>query len=304
MEPCEICGCSTFAQHRAREMMFGTRDAFTYSECLECGRLKLIDPPSDLARYYPSAYYSFARDRKLDRLKNFGRSAISRVWLGPIARQFLPRQTSAIVSTIGATSGMRILDVGGGNGKLVRELRSAGFKNALAIDPFISTETTDAIRASIHTVQGEWDRILFNHSFEHLADHAETLRAVSSMLAPGGLCLIRVPVASSWAWKEYGVDWVQLDCPRHLMIPTVKSMELLAAAASMKVDHVVFDSTPLQFWGSEAYRRNISLVDIQTDMEAHFPQPKMAEFEKRADEFNQQRIGDQAAFILRSMPYC
>ena len=277
------------------------RDSFAYSECLECGRLKLIDPPNDLSRYYPNTYYSFARDKELDRLKNLFRAAISRIGLAPIARKLWPHITSSIVSMSKATCGMRILDVGGGNGKLVRELRSAGFRKALAIDPFLDAETPYAKRASIHTVQGQWDRILFSHSFEHLANHVETLKAVSSMLVPGGLCLIRTPIASSWAWKEYGVDWVQLDCPRHLTIPTVKSMGLLATACEMKVDQVVYDSTPLQFWGSEAYRQNISLVDIQKDMARYFPSPKMAEFEKRAYEFNQQQIGDQAAFILRNV---
>lgn len=32
--------------HRAREIMFGTREAFTYLQCAACGTLWLLDPPA------------------------------------------------------------------------------------------------------------------------------------------------------------------------------------------------------------------------------------------------------------------
>ena len=280
-------------------MMFGMRDAFDYAECLDCGRLKLLNPPSDLTRYYPCGYYSFAGISKRDSLKNAVRSALSGVGLVSPAKWAWAAETTSIVALIGAHRNMRLLDVGGGSGKFVRELRSAGFKDALAIDPFLTAETAYAKRATIHTTKGEWDCIIFNHSFEHIADQSGTLLQARSMLARGGLCLIRVPVASSWAWKEYGINWVQLDCPRHMVIHTAKSMQLLARACGLKLASTVYDSTALQFWGSEAYRKDISLVDIQREMSMNLSKSQMAEFEKRAHELNQQHCGDQAAFILQ-----
>ena len=57
---CEICGSGQSATHHTREMMLGLGDRFDYSECLGCGRLRLLNPPPDLSRYYPADYYSFA----------------------------------------------------------------------------------------------------------------------------------------------------------------------------------------------------------------------------------------------------
>jgi hypothetical protein len=55
---CPICRAATGQFLDAREMMFGTRESFTYFECEGCGCLHLIDVPADLAAYYPKEYYS------------------------------------------------------------------------------------------------------------------------------------------------------------------------------------------------------------------------------------------------------
>ena len=41
-------------------MMFGLRDQFLYGECESCHSLQLLDLPTDMSRYYPPGYYSFA----------------------------------------------------------------------------------------------------------------------------------------------------------------------------------------------------------------------------------------------------
>src|ERR1019366_7234992 len=58
--------------HRAREMMFGTREEFTYAECADCGTLELLEVPENMAPYYAGSYYSFQSVGPLtrgDRLK-------------------------------------------------------------------------------------------------------------------------------------------------------------------------------------------------------------------------------------------
>ena len=55
-ESCRICGGSPGARHVAREMMYGTREAFGYFECSSCGCLQIAEVPADLARFYPADY--------------------------------------------------------------------------------------------------------------------------------------------------------------------------------------------------------------------------------------------------------
>ncbi len=154
-----------------------------------------------------------------------------------------------------------ILDVGCGSGDLLVELRDAGFSNLTGADPFIAS---DHIRAGvplwkreIGDVEGRFALVMMHHTFEHVTDPASTLAAAARLLVPGGRVLIRLPVADSDAWREYGTDWVQLDAPRHIFLHTARSLGRLARDAGLHVVSRTHDSTAFQFWGSEQYRRGI-----------------------------------------------
>jgi hypothetical protein len=144
---------------------------------------------------------------------------------------------------------------------------------------------------------------MFHHSFEHIADQKGTLDAVVRLLAPGGVCLIRVPVASSYAWEHYGVDWVQLDAPRHFFLHTEESLRRLAGDVGLEIAKVIYDSNAFQFLGSELYRRGIPLSstapsDVHARAEA-FTRDELAAFGRRASDLNAEGRGDQAAFYMR-----
>ena len=115
--------------------------------------------------------------------------------------------------------------------------------------------------------------------------------------------MVRTPIADSWAWRFYGVDWVQLDAPRHLFIHTRRSMHMLAARAGLAVSRVFLDSQALQFWGSEQYRRDVPLRDPRSYAEDQktnlFSPSQIKDFERRAKRLNRQGLGDSAGFVLR-----
>jgi hypothetical protein len=136
-----------------------------------------------------------------------------------------------------------------------------------------------------------------------VADPLETLQSASRLLSKAGVCLIRIPTVSSYAWKHYGADWVQLDAPRHFFLHSTESLEILSERAGLKVVDVVYDSEGFQFWGSEQYRRNIPLLSPQSYMtnpsRSIFSDSQIREFEDRAQQLNLEKQGDQAAFYLR-----
>jgi hypothetical protein len=137
-----------------------------------------------------------------------------------------------------------------------------------------------------------------------MKDPLEVLKQVRSLLAPGGQLIISTPIAASFAWREYGVDWVQLDAPRHLFIPSVKGLEILARQSGMRVKEVVYNSTEFQFWGSEQYRIGIPLTDKRSYWRSpagsSFTPEQIASFRQRADELNRTADGDTASFYVEA----
>ena len=319
---CQVCANAHDNQvHRAREMMYGLRTPFRYLECSGCGCLQLMDPPVELGAFYPADYYSYSGSsvRKFATLDAALKRLRARAWLGEgglgpatlgriLLRAYGPTPQLEWLKYMGLRQNDPILDVGCGAGDLLRELQRDGFENLSGVDPFIDAEIDHGQGLRIHKLtlsdlEGQYALVMLHHSFEHMADPASVVREIHRLLRPGGWALIRIPVADSLAWRDYGVDWVQLDAPRHLFLHTRKSMETLARAAGLSIARVDCDGTGFQFWGSELYRQNIALreEDVKGRTGAdRFTSAELSGFEQRAAEANARDQGDQAVFYLRS----
>jgi SAM-dependent methyltransferase len=294
---CPFCKSLTHIEHHAREMMFGLREKFTYLECSGCGVLRLATPPHNLSDYYPKGYYSFeTANGPVGKLKPFVLS-LGRLRLRRLIHSVLPMPAVDLIYKLDMTPRMKILDVGGGNGKRVKDLRHAGFHRALCIDPFASRESAYCRKITLAEVEGTWDRIMFHHSFEHIEDQLGALADVKNKLSPKGICMIQVPVAN-WAWRHYGIDWVQLDAPRHMCIHTPASMRMAAQLAGLNVREVMHDSGALQFWGSELYRRDIPLIEGQRNLSKYFDASTMKKYTAESKALNASGEGDQATFVM------
>jgi SAM-dependent methyltransferase len=144
---------------------------------------------------------------------------------------------------------------------------------------------------------------MFHHSLEHIPDPERILKIAYDLLKPGGYCIIRIPTVSSYAWKNYGMKWVQLDAPRHFYLHSIKSIEILSRRTNFKLSNIIYDSTAFQFWGSEQYLQNITLTDphsyLMNPKNSLFSKKDILEFSKRAKELNAAKLGDQAVFYLK-----
>ena len=314
---CGVCLNETGNQEiEVSEMMFGTHDRFTYLVCASCGCLALLNPPAELSPYYPPNYYSMSNGRLGLWLRFWFSPSMSRYWLGHrnvigylLSRGRQPPPVLEWLRRIGMRKGSQLLDVGSGVGHLLFFLRRLGFGRLVGVDPFIEANLTfpgsiSVVKRRLSEVTGSFDYVVLNHSFEHMERPLDVLKQVHSLLAPGGQVIISTPIASSFAWREYGADWVQLDAPRHLFVHTVKSLELLARQAGLRVRDVVYDSYALQFWGSEQYRVGIPLADQRSYMvspkRSIFSHQQLAEFERRSAALNAASDGDSASFYLEA----
>ncbi len=321
---CRICGNTEGNQsHFPKEMMFGWREVFEYIECARCGCLQIAEIPADLAKYYPSeGYYSYKPPKEkhypawLLRLRHertryfLGEFSVAGALLGLISKR--PEHFDWFRGR-GVTLDSRIVDVGCGAGGLLLKLQREGFRSLLGADPFIQADIdygngVRILKRGVEELEGRYDFVMLHHSFEHMADSAVALRALSRRVAPGGTLLLRIPVSDCYARRKYGLDWVAWDAPRHLYLHAVKSMELLAAGAGMEISSVVYDSIGQQFSSSELYMRGVPHVehgkyrpdrgkDARPDA---FSQEEWDAFEKQAAELNRRREGDTACFYLRN----
>lgn len=316
---CRICNNrANNTAYTAREMMLGLRETFAYFRCAACGCLQIAEFPADLAPYYPPGYFRPERSDRLsvpnwaytlfdvpvvmqevrravapggDALTN---DRLAELLAGRVLRRYLPdwveRKDAAI------------LDVGCARGGLIHALSRLGYARVQGVDLFIDAPVryangVEVHKGTIHDMPSGWDVIMLHHAFEHMPDPLATLQAIAQRLAPGGLCLIRIPVVPSLVWERYGVDWVQWDAPRHFFLHSQQSIALLADQAGLHVEMSFCDSTPFQFVGSEFYRRDMALTE--TGPQARFTPQEMAHFRAETARANAAGQGDQAAFYLR-----
>lgn len=311
VDQCRICG-SAGEQHgyQISEMMFGSGEPFRYFQCSACDCLQIAEIPDDISRHYPPDYYAYARHP--DRLTGFRRvmrrirnryAFTRRGVVGRALAAYSPYPHAGVHNWLGRNGlnhDSRILDVGCGAGELLHDLSVQGYRNLLGVDPFIETDLrydtgVQLRKASIHEIDGTFELIMFHHALEHVADQLETLRSVARLLDPAGECLIRIPIVSSFAWEHYREFWVQADAPRHFFLHSVRSIRLLGEQAGLKLVKTEYDSTELQFAGSELYRKGIPLTALQ----GNYRKRELRAFRHRADALNRQEQGDSAAFYFQ-----
>ena len=298
--------------------MFGTREEFTYQYCAACDSLAILTVPENLHEYYAQGYYSFSDDpSEKNRLKRFAHRARARHVAinergiaGGIVAGLYPDPLLESLALLSLHRSMSILDVGCGTGKMIHALADIGFMNVVGADPFIANDRRYpngalVLKLPLFEIEGSYDVVMFHHSFEHMDEPWKVLDAASRLLKPGGTCLVNTPNLRSHAWEHYGVDWVQLDAPRHLFIHSAASITALAHRSGLAVGEVACNATDFQFWGSEQYRHAISLTDARSHAvnpsASMFSRKQIAAWKRQSRELNTQGRGDQIAVYMKKV---
>ncbi len=318
MTTCRICqNASNNQAFKVKEMMYDLGESFDYFECGKCGCLQISEIPTDMGKYYPENYYSLSKKEVIN--ANYLKMIIRRLkissylsspdYLEQICRTVLgDKKFFPWIKAAGVKFDDAILDVGCGSGGLLLDLKKYGFKNLTGLDPFINGDIhykdgPSIVNKTLDQFNGSFDFIMAHHSFEHMPRPEESLRNIHRLLNTGKSAMIRIPISSSYAWKHFGTDWVQLDAPRHFYLHTLNSIEILAEKTNFIIENVFYDSTDFQFWGSIQYQKNIPLTGARSynvDRKGSlFSKSDIRRFQVEAKRLNASGMGDSAGFLLR-----
>lgn len=315
--PCIICGnTSGNKDYAIKELQLGLGDIFHYQLCGGCGSFQLLDPPSDMGKYYPNEnYYSFHLELKDHHKRDILRKIKTDYLLfnkQPILGRLLSigyrmNETYEWMKFTGAKYDDAILDVGTGNGSLLTKLYETGFSNLTGIDPFIN-ESKDygaikVLKKDIFEMDGTYDVIMMHHSLEHTFEPAKVLSKIYELLPAGGKLLVRVPIMGNYGWQHYGEYWCGIDAPRHIFIPSETGLKRLVQDAGFSIERFYYDSYDYVIWCSEQYRQGIPLHapnSYMIDKEAGiFTKEQVRSFRNTMKEQNKLNNGDMAAIYLR-----
>ncbi len=135
-------------------------------------------------------------------------------------------------------AGARILDIGCGDGRLLRELGKIGRYELHGIElPGSAAERaagTPGIQLHLGALEAielpaaSFDLITLVHVFEHLPAPRDVLNRLASLLRPGARLFLALPNIDSWQARTWHGSWFHLDPPRHLALvpPPVISAHL------------------------------------------------------------------------------
>jgi SAM-dependent methyltransferase len=166
--------------------------------------------------------------------------------IDPDYQEVRPRGNAALVGQLLSEAKFaRILDYGGGNGRLAALLREAGFPNVETYDPFVPRFASKP--------EGRFDFVICFEMLEHSTDPGRTLADIIACLTDSGIILLSTLLQPADIDRQ-GLSW-WYAAPRnaHVSLYSYTSLEKLVARFGFQL-HSLDQSYHV------LYRQNVNLV--------------------------------------------
>lgn len=222
-EPCRVCRSQgpISLLYNARDYL--TDERFEVWRCAHCGVAFTHPQPTSMNRFYPSCYRQYG-------------------WLAKTFLRFVYRwRARSWVRLLGAKG--RALEVGCGDGWMIRALRQQGWKvvgNERVAQSTVFASRVNGLPVFVGGLEAlkpipQFDLIILFQALEHLPDPQKTLQHCATLLKGGGALVVAVPNIESWQARLTGPLWFHLDVPRHLFHFSPSSLAHALRRASFSV---------------------------------------------------------------------
>jgi len=239
---CMLCGSQMTCYLKYVSSVFTRGEGKQYDlfQCEECELLVTHPLPTEtlLSNLYSSAYsydsHLAIRAEKKLRAKNL---------LNSVTNEAL-------------TSPKSLIDLGCGNGELVRLASARGIRS-LGVDLAAPEDTVgEPVFVSSHIHEylrryeaGNFDLVVMSHSLEHLSDPQEILRNIrAKVLSQMGQVILVVPNSQAWSARTFKKWWGYWQVPVHLHHFSLKSLSRMALDTGFVVDKVKLRGADSLFW--------------------------------------------------------
>ena len=274
---CIICGNDNNNKIiKVKERITKQGEVFDYLQCSACKSVMLNEKIDDFSKWYPSTYNPYLKrsNTQISFIEKLRRKFIFTVIIhlkskSTFQKVLRIRNFDILLKRMYSTrikKKDRIVDIGCGDGHWLDYLVDLGYKNVTGIDLYVPEKNMNSckwnfIKGDIFSLQGKYDCIILNHSFEHMKNPQEVLKEIEKHLSDSGICVISVPVANGIAYRRYRKFFCQFDAPRHLFLHTEKGMKIMCRNANLKIDNVLYDSNERIFYFSECFRKTDWLLE-------------------------------------------
>jgi SAM-dependent methyltransferase len=233
---------------------------YRLDRCDACGSAVTVGRSrSDAESLYAGGMYArpgAAADRLLEPWRRLGENVTLRA-LGPLE------------------DGTRVLEIGAGDGRLLRLLRAHGCTVA-GIEPYAGTSAGEVRRVPLEEADVEArsaDLVILWHVLEHFDEPATAVRAAARALAERGRLVVSVPSLDSLQAALGGERWFHLDVPRHAVHFTRRGLTRLlerCGLAVVRIGGLVLDQTLLGMTQTLLNRltreRNVAFRALKRDL--------------------------------------
>ena len=204
-----------------------------YLRCKVCGLITTAGFYSEdiLESFYPADYYGAGRRKFIGFFDNL-RGLLNKYRVKSV--DFLVRKRDK-----------RILDIGCGEGKFLREIQGYGYEtygvelpgpafNQAKLIPALHLFSAYPISNNLFP-ENYFGAITLWHVLEHLANPCEILSFCAKWLKTKGYLFVEVPNLASWQARIFKKNWFHFDPPRHLFLFTPESLGILLNKAGFVV---------------------------------------------------------------------
>lgn len=256
---CFSCGSRGRTLFRAvRDRLYSVPGSWDVDRCPRCGMLWLNPMPleEETPLLYPRDYYTHESKKDPPKRTEFTRlrDATTKAYidlrygrgrspLGLVLYLYPPRraEADAFAMHLRAVPGGRLLDVGCGDGELLRRMATMGWDvEGIDLDPqAVEVARRRGARVRLGRLEEQdlpedsYDAMTLNHVIEHVNDPKSLLAHCWRLLRPGGTLVALTPNGDSLGRRRFGSDWFPLETPRHLYVFTRRSLARVALGAGM-----------------------------------------------------------------------